>query len=125
MELGQLGNPHKLLVLVLGVDRLLLALLPPGESGGQLADHGDDLAGLVGGVVLQVGAPGGGQTEAGVQQSEAEEQPGTGQQGGRGPGQVVLQQGQLDEVLRRAESATVRERDRTGDIAMHGKVLMP
>ena len=99
------------------MDGLLLALLPPDDHGGQLADDGDDLGGLVGGVVLQVGAPGGGQTEARVQQSQAEEQPGTGQQGGRGPGQVVLQQGQLYEVLRRAESAIVRERDRTGDRA--------
>ena len=106
------------------MDGLLPALLPPDDHGGQLADDGDDLGGLVGGVVLQVGAPGGGQAEAGVQQSEAEEQPGTGQQGGRSPGQVVLQQGQLYEVLRGAESATVRERQnrRYSQAFMHGKV---
>ena len=112
MELGQLGNPHKLLVLVLGVDRLLPALLPPHDSRGQLADHGDDLGGLVGGVVLEVGGPGRGQSEVGVQHPEAEEEAGTGQERGRRPGEVVLQQGELDEVLNRSElvrSAAVTE----------------
>ena len=104
MQFGQLGDSHELLVLVLGVDGLLPALLPLDHGGGQLADHGDDLSGLVGGVVLETGGPGGGQAEAGVQHSQAEEEAGTGQERRRDPGEVVLQQRQLDQVLNRSES---------------------
>ena len=99
MELGELGHSHELPAGVLGVHRLLLALLPPGQSPGQLADHGDDLTGLVGGVELEVGRPGGSQGEARLQQAEAEEEAGAGQERRRSPGEVVLQEGDLNEIL--------------------------
>ena len=99
MELGELGHSHELPAGVLGVNRLLLALLPPGQSRGQLADHGDDLAGLVGGVELEVGRPGGGHRQARLQQAEAEEEAGAGNERRRRPGEVVLQEGDLNEIL--------------------------
>ena len=74
------------------MDRLLLAVLPPSENRGQLADHGDDLAGLVGGVVLEAGGPGGGEGQARLQQPEAEEEASAGQERGWDPGEVILQQ---------------------------------
>ena len=115
MELGQLGNMHELLIPVLDVDGLLLALLPADEDSGQLADDGDDLTGLVGGVVLQVGRPGRGQAEAGLQHPEAEKETGGRNQTWRCPGQVVLQQGDLDQILNTTElvtSRTVQRSDR-------------
>ena len=96
----QLRHSHELLVLELGVDRLQLALLSLGEDPGQLADHGDDVPGVVGGVVLEVGGPGGGQGEGGVQQAEAEEECGAGEEGGRDVDHLVLQQRDLYQVLR-------------------------
>ena len=50
--------------------------------------------------MLKVGGPSGGQSEAGVQHSQAEEQGGAGHQRGRDVDQLVLQQGDLDQVLR-------------------------
>ena len=81
------------------MDCLQLALPPLGKDPGQLADHGDDLLGVVGGVVLEVGGPRGGQGEAGVQQAEAQEEGSTGEERGRDVDHVVLQEGDLDQVL--------------------------
>ena len=59
---------HELPGLVLSVDSLELALLSPGYSEGELADHGENLLSIVGGVVLQSRGPRVGQGSIGLQQ---------------------------------------------------------
>ena len=99
LQVRHVGHLHELLVLVLGVDRLELGVVSPGEHLGQLADHRQDLLGGVAGVVGQGGGPGGGEGGVGLQQPQTEEQRPGSHEGGRDVSHVVLQQRDLDEVL--------------------------
>ena len=99
LQVRHVGHLHELLVLVLGVDRLELGVVSPGEHLGQLADHRQDLLGGVAGVVGQGGGPGGGEGGVGLQQPQTEEQRPSSHERGGDVGHVVLQQGHLDQVL--------------------------
>ena len=81
------------------MDSLVLALLPPGNSEGEFADHGENLLSVVGGVMLQSRAPGSSQSGVGLQQPETEEQCRGGNEGGGQVDHVVLDERHLDEVL--------------------------
>ena len=83
-----------------------LGLASPSEDSSEAGDDREDILSPVCRIVLERWRPDSGQTgETGpwLLEQQAQVESGAGQERGRSPGEVILQQGELDEVLNSSE----------------------